>query len=149
VARLWAPSPDGLPKYLCARGSWRGQSIYNHAALLEQTDDPAIVVEGVIDAISVWPCGVALLGLSGGTRDGAGRVASRGMPTVEQVDALSLARRPLAVVLDGDAWEEGEATALQLRLLGARAGYVRLPPRTDPDEVPASWLLEEARRCWA
>jgi hypothetical protein len=47
---------------------------------------------------------------------------------------------------DGDAWEEALMLAAQYRLLGHRAGYIRLPPKTDPDQVPHDWAMEEARR---
>ena len=37
--------------------------------------------------------------------------------------------------------DEGELAA------AAWAGYVRLPPTKDPDEVPVEWLRSEMRRC--
>jgi DNA primase len=103
--------------------------MFNHATLLKETDTPAIIVEGVFDAIAFWPDAVAVLG----------------KPTPAQVYALASARRPIAVVLDGDAWEEGEMLALKLRFEGQRAGSVHLPPRVDPDEVDRDWLRAEAR----
>ena len=45
----------------------------------------------------------------------------------------------------GDAWEEGWALAMRLRLHGMRAGSVRLPPRKDPDQVDPAWLRAAAR----
>jgi hypothetical protein len=47
-------------------------------------------------------------------------------------------------VLDGDAWEAGRTIAKQLVHRGIRAGHVRLPARTDPDEVPLDELRAEA-----
>ena len=64
-----------------------------------------------------------------------------------QVEALKLAKRPVAIMLDGDAWEESWILAARLRFEGCRAGFVKLPPRTDPDEVPLDWARNEARRC--
>lgn len=134
VGRIWTKKPadpDG-EVYRYPHGMPRGEVIYNGEALLVETDTPALVVEGVFDALApgLWPDGVALLGTH----------------SDPQVEALSVARRPVVFVLDGDAHETGWALAFRLRLEGARAGFVRLPPRTDPDEVPGSWLREEARR---
>lgn len=106
------------------------QVLFNHAALLAPSDRPVLVVEGVMDALALWPDAVAVLG----------------KPSEPQVWALADAGRPVAVCLDGDAWREGEELALRLQLEGQRAGNVRLPPRKDPDEVERSWLLDEARR---
>lgn len=125
VARLWFDGAD-VP-YLYPPGMRR--VLYNHEALLRETEEPAILVEGVFDALAVWPNGVAFLG----------------KPSEEQVSALMLARRPIAIVLDGDAHEEGWALATRLRFAGARAGCVRLPPLVDPDEVDREWLEEQAR----
>jgi hypothetical protein len=134
VGRIWTKKPadpDG-EVYRYPHGMPRGEVIYNGEALLTETDTPALVVEGVFDALApgLWPDGVALLGTH----------------SELQVEALIAARRPVVFVLDGDAHETGWALAFRLRLEGARSGYVRLPPRTDPDEVSGSWLREEARR---
>jgi hypothetical protein len=129
VGRAWVKKAER--PYLYARGMPRGVLLYNHEALLCETDDPAMVVEGVFDTFPVWPDGVAVLG----------------KPSEPQITQLAAANRPIAVVMDGDAWMEGWALAMQLRMLGQRAGAVRLPPKKDPDEVPVSWLREEMRRC--
>lgn len=129
VGRVWqkkAPLP-----YIYPRGMPRGQVLYNHDALLVKTLQPVLVVEGVLDALAFWPHAVALLGKVGG----------------EQMDALVASRRPVAVVLDGDAWREGEALALSLRLEGQRAGNVRLPPGKDPDEMNKTWVWEKSYAC--
>lgn len=125
------------PKKLAYRypgGSWRGSTIWNVRALLEETDEPLYVVEGVLKGLPYWPHAVAHLGNSGPAA-----------VTPAQFALLASARRPLVVVLDGDAHEQGWALAMRLRLEGCVAGAVRLPPRTDPDEVDAAWLYEEAR----
>jgi DNA primase len=109
----------------------RANLLYNHTALNEQTERPVMVVEGVLDALALWPDAVALLG----------------KPSEPQVLALADCPRPVAIVLDGDAWEEGDALAMRLGLEGQRAGSVRLPPKKDPDEVDKAWLAEEVRRC--
>lgn len=128
VARSWVPVDR---PYLYPRGMHRAAIVFNARALLVHTDRPLVVVEGVFDALALWPDGVALLG----------------KPSDPQVEMLAGAARPVAVVLDGDAWREGESLALRLRLLGQRAGHVRLPPTLDPDEVPRAWLEGEAASC--
>jgi hypothetical protein len=128
VARAWTKKAD-VP-YLYPEGMQRAEILYNHAALLVETDEPVYVVEGVMDTLALWPHSVALLG----------------KPSDPQVWALADAERPVVVVLDGDAWREGDALALRLKLEGQRAGSVRLPAKLDPDEVPRDWLVEEGRR---
>jgi hypothetical protein len=129
VARLWGKSNES-PTYMYPGGTWRRSALFNHEALLVETDTPAIIVEGVFDALHVYPDGVALLGKC----------------SAEQFEALAAARRPISVVLDGDAHEEGWALAQKLKLEGQRSGSVRLPPRRDPDEIMAAHLRELARQ---
>ena len=127
VGRTWTKKAD-MP-YLYPRGMNR-QVLYNHAALFSQTDAPVFVVEGVMDALALWPDAVAVLG----------KVSE------PQLWALVDAERPVAVCMDGDAWREGQELAMRLKLEGCRAGNIRLPPKKDPDEMEKSWLHEEARR---
>lgn len=127
VSRAWAPR--AFRPYLNLPGPWRGGVLYNHAAAHVATDDPLFVVEGVFDALALWPNAAAVLG----------------KPSASQVDALACATRPVVALLDGDAWEESLALALKLRLLGQRAGAIRLPPMLDPDEVDRADLWEAAR----
>jgi DNA primase len=127
VARAWTKKAD-VP-YLYPKGMARRDILYNHKTLLRE-GPPVFVVEGVMDALALWPDAVAVLG----------------KPTDPQVWALADSPRPIAVCLDGDAWQEGEALALRLRLEGQRAGSIRLPPTKDPDEMEVQWLREEARR---
>jgi len=113
VARTWSPNEDR--RYLYPMGARHGL-MFNQVVLSEETDEPVAVVEGVFDAIPHLPDVVACLG----------------KPTDEHVEALARARRPVVVVLDGDAWEEGWAIHMRLQLAGQRATWVKLPPRTDP-----------------
>jgi hypothetical protein len=128
VGRTWVKSDR---PYLYPKGMQRGEVLYNHSALLVDTDVPVMVVEGVFDALALWPNAVAVLG----------------KPSHFQIDALAVAKRPVAIVLDGDAHYEGYALSMKLKLMGQRAGFVRLPPKTDPDEVDKTWLLNEAKEC--
>jgi hypothetical protein len=116
-------------KYTNPGGMARERLLYNGIALQVETDEPVYVVEGVFDALAHWPNSVALLGMATGM----------------QVEMLVNAKRPVVVVLDGDAYDHAWALAQQLRFEGQRAGAVRLPPKKDPDEVDSSWLWDEAR----
>lgn len=128
ISRAWVKKAER--PYLYATGMDRASLLYNHAALLVETDEPAIIVEGAFDTYPFWPNGVAVLG----------------KPSEQQVEALVSAKRPIVVVLDGDAWEEGWALMMRLRFEGQRAGCLKLPPGIDPDEVPEA-IKSEARAC--
>jgi hypothetical protein len=117
-------------KYRYPKAIPRRERLYNESALAVETDEPVLVVEGVLDCAPFWPHAVALLG----------------KPSDAHVEKLARARRPVCLVLDGDAWELGWSLAARLRFEGARAGSVRLPPKTDPDEVPVDWLRAEVLR---
>ena len=131
VGRAWVKQAE-VP-YLYPRGMLRGSTLYNQRALFVETDEPVLIVEGVMDALHFPGRAVALLGKA----------------SAWHVETIAEARRPIAVVLDGDAHDEGDALAMRLVLRGARAGSVRLPPRQDPDEVCKSWLESEIVRCLA
>lgn len=130
VGRTWGPVKT-RQAYVYPPGMPRGSILYNGRAVWRRTDRPLMVVEGVFDAIHLWPDAVAVLG----------KVSE------QQVDILEQTGRPVAVVMDGDAWEEGLSLALRMRIRGRVAGNVRLPPRTDPDEVPRDWLDAEVAAC--
>lgn len=126
-SRAYYPNPR-IP-YLYPSGMDREEILYNHAALFVETDEPAIIVEGVFDALSVWPHGVAVLGTL----------------SEPQYEALRASMRPVVLVPDGDAWEAGWALCMRLRFDGVRAGFIKLPPGVDPDEVPSAELYEQAQ----
>lgn len=124
VGRVWTKKAP-LP-YIYPPGMRRGEFLFNQAALAEKTVLPVLVVEGVFDAMHLWPHGVAVMG----------------KPTPKQKDLLLASPRPVVWVLDGDAWEEAWSLTAEFRLLGKETGFVKLPPRKDPDEYPAAWILE-------
>jgi hypothetical protein len=127
VTRTWHKGVT--PTYLNAKGMER-RTLYNHVALFKQTDEPVLVVEGVFDAIALWPDAVAVLG----------------KPTESQIAAMVASPRPVVALLDGDAWRESWALCQRLRLTpGKRAGWVKLGPGLDPDELPAEQIRSEAR----
>lgn len=121
---------SSLP-YMYVRGMQRKLILYNRAALDIETEEPVFVVEGTLDALALWPNAVAVLGTW----------------SSEHADYLLESKRPVVALLDGDAWRKGEALAMVLELHGVRSGHIRLPPKTDPDEVPRDWLDIEAKRC--
>jgi DNA primase len=125
-------SKNQRTKYLYPPGMNRAKLLFNQAALLVETDRPLFVGEGVFDAAPFWPDGVGCLG----------------KPTEEQIEILSTARRPVVSLLDGDAWTESEALALRLIVSGVRAGWIRFPPRTDPNTVDRQAIEEIALRAF-
>jgi len=128
VGRAWAKKAD-RPYFNAPHmslGSVGG--FFNESALYVDTEVPLMVMEGVFDALAYWPDAVAVLG----------------KPTCAQVQALKGAARPVVVVLDGDAWEQCEMLALSLQMEGVQAGWVKLPPQIDPDEVDHNWLRNTA-----
>jgi DNA-directed RNA polymerase subunit RPC12/RpoP len=127
-ARDWTNT--AMLRYRYPKGMHRAEMVYNHAALIEETDEFVLAVEGVFDALPYWPRAIAFLG----------------KPSRWQVEALMRTSRPIVVVLDGDAHHEGWALAEQLKLFDKRAVAIRLPPKTDPGDIDHGWLLEESRR---
>lgn len=131
VGRYWtAKVPKGKLKYRYPPGMKRDR-LYDGALLREETDDPALVVEGVMDALPYFGQAVACLG----------------KPTKAHYELFKQSKRPLAICLDGDAWREALALSMRLKLEGVRAGYVRLPADTDPNDADRDWLLDQARKC--
>lgn len=112
------------------RGMRRGEVLYHGGILALETDEPALCMESFMDTAPHWDRALGFMG----------------KPSHAHVELLLAAKRPLCIVLDGDAWREGEALALRLRFEGKRAGFVRLPAMTDPNDCDPGWLREEARR---
>lgn len=117
-------------KYLYPNWPNRGRCLYHEVALREQTDRPVLAEEGAFDTFPFLPHAVAFLG----------------KPSRDQLTLLLHAPRPVCFVLDGDAWREARALTLWMRLHGKPAGYVRLPPKVDPDEMDPKQLTEDAAR---
>lgn len=127
VGRSWIKKSD-VP-YLYPYGMDRGRILFNQVALNTNLLKPLMVVEGVFDAIHLWPHAVAVLG----------------KPTGKQLDLLANSVRPVVFVLDGDATTEAWALAAQFRMSEKNAGYVALPAGKDPDDFPAEKVMEWAR----
>jgi hypothetical protein len=134
-ARLWRDSNRSYPpKYLTCEDMDRANLVWNSAALFVETDVPVMVVEGTFDGLPYFPDVVALLG----------------KPSQGQEELLARAKRPIVVVLDGDAWFEGEMLAFRLELDGAQARSIKLPAKTDPgsfDHAELKSLIEIGQSC--
>lgn len=106
-------------KYSVPEGFARQRVLFNQDALLDETDEPIAIVEGVMDALPHWPKAAACFG----------------KPTEEHVEILMGARRPLVVMLDADARAEAWSLARRLWMhnLDARLGIV--PAGHDPGEI--------------
>lgn len=129
VARtIYPPEDPWSPIYREPRGCPKGTFLYRQSILDEESSSPVYVVEGVFDALPLWPDGVAALG----------------KVTGPQFSILRASKRPVVFVPDGDAWRAGDGLALALRAAGVPAGCVRLPPRIDPDEVLPGALRDAA-----
>jgi len=118
-----------LRPYMYPTGMSRHGTLFNAMALREETDEPALIVEGCFDALPYWPDACACLG----------------KPLSTHIPLILAARRPVIISLDGDAWEEGWAFAMKLRHLGGRVGFVKIPAGEDPGSVDPTWLREKAR----
>jgi hypothetical protein len=125
VSRIWDKS--GRRKYNYPKGMKR-DVFYDDKLLYEDTDKPLLIVEGVFDALPY--AGVAM--------------ACFGKPTKNHIEKLKLAKRPIVMCLDGDAWKESYMISQRLRFHGVNASFLRLPPGEDPNTVPKHWLLNEA-----
>lgn len=126
VARIW--KKKGEKPYLYNRGFDRASTLYNEEALYRTSKNPVYVVEGVFDTFPFWPDAVAMLG----------------KPSEAQIEMLLQARRPIAIVFDGDAHLEGASLAMGLRVRGKTAISLKLAPGVDPDEIPDE-VRERAR----
>ncbi|HXI45753.1 MAG TPA: toprim domain-containing protein [Candidatus Acidoferrales bacterium] len=127
-ARLVAPS-DRRPKYLYPRGMDRRRALWG-LPHLPQDERPVWLVEGVFDAIPLFPRALALFGK--GVSEG-------------QLDRLAAlwprSIRPFVACLDGDARDENRALAMRLRLRGATVLVCELPPDRDPGTL--GWRVRD------
>ena len=118
-ARSWHPKHDhGYMPHRYPNAMSRDY-VYNQEALSEKVDDPVLLEEGVLDCLLYWPDCVGALG----------------KPTRAHLDLLLASKRPIAVVLDSDAWRQASYYAWLLRKNGIPSGAVRLPPGCDPNSI--------------
>ena len=112
------------PKYLYPKGMARRTMVFNQDALYENTTEPLFIVEGVFDALALYPNAVALLG----------------KPSNDHLSLFLESARPLVVAFDGDAHEECWAFATKLKMFGLNTSWVKLPPAEDPSSVGNNWI---------
>ena len=129
IARDWTGYAER--SYLYPKGMSRSKVMFNLGAIMTPSTEPVLVVEGCLDALPYWPNAVACLG----------------KPVAKHFAYLLQAARPIAVCLDGDSWREGKALAMRLRFEGKQAGFVRLPPASDPNSIDHEWLRQQAAEC--
>ena len=125
----------GPKRYMNSKGLKIRDELINGDFLLTPGAAPAIVVEGLFDALSLYPHAVGL----------------GGQPTPAQERKLIRTRRPLVVALDGDTGRKSYFVACKLKLLAMSEGIIppritsiQLPPCTDPNSMGRSWILEAA-----
>lgn len=110
--------PGMTPKYLMPPGMDRKHLLWGKAHLRPNDTEPVVLVEGVFDALPLYPVGVASFGKA---------------VTDEQIDVLLSLNRPIVICLDGDAWEESRALAARFWLRGREdTRWCKLPPGEDP-----------------
>lgn len=101
---------------------------FNQDVLQEETDIPAIIVEGPFDAIVHWPFAVACLG----------------QPVDEHWEIIKRARRPILLAFDADQGAKSEFRAAKLRLDGVNAKWMKIPPGKDPGGADRVKFLRKA-----
>lgn len=115
-------SPE--PKYVYPKGMSR-TALFNRDELLKETTEPALMVEGVLDALPHWPRAVAFMG----------------KPVEAQLWWIAKhAKRPVVLCLDGDAWRASLAAAATLARHRVSAATLRLTPGKDPGDFSAREL---------
>lgn len=111
--------PGIEPKYRYPAGMDRKGSLWgaDWVPHLKDKQAPLYLVEGVFDALPLYPFGIASFGKN---------------VTDEQLTMLVGLGHPIIVALDGDAWVECRNVAARLALREADVQWARLPPGEDP-----------------
>lgn len=115
--------PENPDRYRTPRGMPRRKMLWNGERL---AGAPEIwVVEGVFDALALWPHAVATYGTG---------------VSEEQLQMLSVWPR-VVVAFDGEAAEDGRLLAFKLKLRGVASAWCRLPVGEDPGKI--GWKVRE------
>lgn len=110
--------PGIEPKYLYPSGMDRKNELWGRDF---GWTPKKILVEGVLDALALYPSGIAAFGKN---------VTDEQIVVLKQIHRLGCS---IVVALDGDAWQEGQVLALRMALHGIRGvRWCKLPPKTDP-----------------
>jgi DNA primase len=119
------------PKYLYPRGMDRRNALWG-ADWVPADAERVYVVEGVFDALPLFPYAVATFGKS---------------VTKEQIQMIADLPHPVTICLDGDAWQECFALCARVAVRRAlkpermRVSWCRLPPGEDPGTL--GWRVKE------
>lgn len=122
------------PKYLYPKGMDRKGSLWgaDWVPRLKDRTHPLYLVEGVFDALPLYPYGLAAFGKNV-TDEQLDLLASLvGADAAQEVEDALAGTRRVVVCLDGDAWRDAESVAHRLVMRGVRATYCHLPPGSDP-----------------
>jgi hypothetical protein len=121
--------PDVEPRYLYPPGMNRRATLWNMDTALQSRAAVIWLVEGVFDALALYPNAIATFGKA---------VTETQIDwLVEEFSAVPWHTK-LVVCLDGDAWEDGQVLACRLGLRGLAVDWCRLPPGTDPGVLGAA-----------
>jgi hypothetical protein len=117
-----------IPKYLYPVAMARGTSLWGQDWLprLKDKASPIYLTEGVLDAMPLYPYGLASFGKN---------------VTDAQVDLLVSFNRPVTVALDGDAHVDAQVLCRRLQARGVDARWCKLPPTTDPGTL--GWKIRD------
>jgi hypothetical protein len=106
----------------------RTHYMLNGDALLEESTEPVVIVEGPFDCLRHWPYAVACFG----------------KPTHHHEKLIREAKRPVIIGLDADAQMEGWGLAMKLELEGRDVRFLKIRPGTDPGKTPHEEFMEWA-----
>jgi len=117
------------PRYLYPKGMKKADLIWGTWITRRTVNlNRVYVVEGVFDALRLFPCAVATYG------------KNISETQLELLAGLSVLCDELVIAFDGDAWQEGMLAAMRIQMRGddriqRKVLYTRLPPKTDPGSL--------------
>lgn len=132
----WRSKNYTPPKYLYPKGMDRSGTLWgmHWVPHLKDKQHPLYLVEGVFDALPLYPYGLAAFGknVTESQMDVLARLVGVVDPAALWAEAVLGAEPRVIVCLDGDAWQEGRILARRLVARGVAATYARLPAGLDP-----------------
>lgn len=123
-----------VPKYLYPRGMDRRHSLWGAtwAPRLRDRTTPLYLVEGVFDALPLYPFGLASFGKN---------VTEDQLDVLAQLAIHRQGEHQVVVCLDGDAWADAQVLSQRLSLREVRSTWAKLPPTKDPGTL--GWLVKD------
>ena len=131
------------PKYLYPKGMGRASQLWGASWVprLKDRQHPLFLVEGVFDALPLYPYGLAAFGKGVTDQQLDLLVKLVGIDEWQAVEGTLGGPRHVVVCLDGDAWWEGKLLARRLQARGVPADCCRLPPGADPGTL--GWKVKD------